>query len=188
MTRFYPPAGAKDEIVLRLNTPAELFALTASDMFSESGRLLSGMDELAQELAARRLATGLRATIFLPEDQIQPDTEMRVRPGIQRYCRLRLQKNEAERRMEWRDVLASFAVGLVMFAFGFLLSYYFNRSTLSRFTKLLVGDGVFVVIAWVGLWYPLDELVHYSRRLLREKKVLNAIATMPVSIKAASHS
>jgi hypothetical protein len=42
---------------------------------------------------------------------------------------------------------------------------------------------VFLVIAWVGLWYPLDTLVFSRRPLLREKRVLSAILTMDLTVR-----
>ncbi|HEY1656199.1 MAG TPA: hypothetical protein VGF86_13925, partial [Candidatus Tumulicola sp.] len=48
----------------------------------------------------------------------------------------------------------------------------------------LLGDGFFLVIAWVGLWYPLDALVHYRRQSAREGQVLAFIASMETIVRA----
>jgi hypothetical protein len=42
---------------------------------------------------------------------------------------------------------------------------------------------VFLVIAWVGLWYPLDTFVFVRRPLLREKRVLEAVLSMGVTVR-----
>ncbi|MBC5800403.1 MAG: hypothetical protein GIW94_10595 [Candidatus Eremiobacteraeota bacterium] len=172
------------EVVIRLNSPSELFESGASDMFSEDGRLVTGIDELVQEVSACPGAS-LHATFLLPTNQVKPDTQMCFRQSIDRYCRLRQRQNETERRTEWRDVLGSFKVGLVLFILGFVLSFYFNQGTLPPLLKLLFGDGVSLVIAWVGLWYPLDEFVHYRRRLIRDQKVFAAIPKIGISVRGA---
>ncbi len=171
-----------EEIVLRLNTPEELFQAQAADVLSARGRLFSGIEELMLELTPRRLNDRTTVVIALPRDQLQPDTRQRLSDAIERYCTQRLRQTELLRRAQWREVMAAFRTGFVIFAFGVLLSYYFNHSGLATLTKLLLGDGFFLVIAWVGLWYPLDTLVHYRRQSAREERVLRAIRTMEVRV------
>jgi hypothetical protein len=176
--------AARSAIVIRLNSPVELFEVAAKDLFCEGGRCVSGIDELVQEVSYRPTDAHLRAIFVLPMGQIEAGTEARFRQGIERYCTLRQRQNEAERRTGWRDVLGSFAIGIVLFALGFALSFYFSQAHLPALMKSLFGDGIFLVIAWVGLWYPLDELVHYRRRLIREQKVLAAIRKIDISLRA----
>ncbi len=174
------------EVLLYLNTPQELFAVSPTDVLSSNGRLVSGMDELVQELTPRQLRPGLRAVIVLPQDQIAADTEKRLREAIERYCRQRLRQTSLARRAQWQDVMAAFRVGFVIFAAGILTSYYFNGSGLATLTKLLLGDGFFLVIAWVGLWYPLDALVHYRRQSAREQQVLSFIDSMETVVREST--
>lgn len=181
-------ASTSDEIVVSLNAPDELFSIGVPDMFSSAGRLLSGMDELVRELTPQRLRPGLRATIVLPPEEVRPDTEQRIRQAIDRYCRLRLEHTEAARRTRRRDVVSAFAIGLVLFAVGIALSSYVAQSNAPALLKSFLADGLFLVTAWVGLWYPLDELVHYGRPLNREKRVLAAIRAMHVSVRGEQRS
>ena len=41
---------------------------------------------------------------------------------------------------------------------GIALSYVFSQPQMGEFGGDLLGSGVFLVVAWVGLWYPLDLL------------------------------
>ena len=173
----------RDDIVLRLNTPEELFNVDPSRMLSATGRLVTGIEELVQQVTPLRFRPGLRATIVLPPDQAQPGTEERLRAAILRYCQLRLGHTDAARRTQRQEVVVAFGVGLVLFVLGVVFSFYFDRSSLPELLKLLIGDGVFVIVAWVGLWYPLDELVHYRRPLVRERRVLAAIQAMDVVLR-----
>jgi hypothetical protein len=43
-----------DEVTIRLKSPADLFRTVDTDMFLEHGRLVSGIDEVLQELTPRR--------------------------------------------------------------------------------------------------------------------------------------
>ncbi|MBJ7602322.1 MAG: hypothetical protein JF888_03890 [Candidatus Dormibacteraeota bacterium] len=171
-------------IVLHLNSAQELFQLTTADMLSSTGRLVSGIEELIQRLLAGRLRPGLRATIVLPPDQLLEDTEERLRKAIHRYCQLRLQQTDGTRRAQLRNIREALGVGLLLFAVGAGLSFYFNQSGLPAFDKFVLGDQLALVIAWIGLWYPLDELVHYRRAMLRESKVLTTILKMDVAVVA----
>jgi hypothetical protein len=177
---------ANTATILRLNTPEELFEVRATDVLSPNGRYVSGIDELVAELTPLALRPDMRAVIVLPAEQLQPDTEERLREAIYRYCRLRLRHIKLARSAQWQDVMAAFRVGGAIFALGILTSYYFSASGLAALTKLLLGDGFFLVIAWVGLWYPLDALVHYRRQSAREGQVLAFIATMPTLVRAAA--
>lgn len=42
---------------------------------------------------------------------------------------------------------------------------------------------MFLVIAWVGLWYPLDLLFFARLPLRREHRALDALLTMPVEVR-----
>lgn len=171
------------EVILRLRAPEQLFEVASADMFSAEGRLVSGMEELIGELTPRRLRPELHAVVVLPGDQVNAETQTRVQQAIRRYCRQRLRQTELIRSAQWQDVMSALRVGCVLFVIAILLSYYFNRSGLSALANQFIGDGFFAVVAWVGLWYPLDALVHYRRQTAREAKVLSFIACMDLSVR-----
>jgi hypothetical protein len=171
-----------DEVVIRLNTPADLFRAAGSDAFLETGRLQSGMEELIRELAPRRLRPGGRVLFVLPAEQMRSTTGDYVRRAVQRYCHLRIGQTDLALRSQRREAIAAMGVGGVFFLIGLGLSYYFEQATQPTSLQVLLGNGVFLVIAWVGLWYPLDMLVFARRPLLRERRVLSAILTMELTI------
>jgi hypothetical protein len=80
--------------------------------------------------------------------------------------------------------MSALRAGCALFVIAVLLSYYFNRSGLSTLANQFIGDGFFAVVAWVGLWYPLDALVHYRRQTARDEKVLTFISSMDVSVRS----
>ena len=91
---------------------------------------------------------------------------------MRRYCELRLRENELSRRVARRDGVAAFGIGIVLFGFGLWLSTVFSAKDLPTTVQQLLGNGVFLVIAWVGLWYPLDTLVFTGQPLKREQRAL----------------
>ena len=54
--------------------------------------------------------------------------------------------------------MRSLLSGSLLFGVGIGLSYAFTRPVMGEFANGLLGNGVFLVVAWVGLWYPLDLL------------------------------
>ena len=64
-------------------------------------------------------------------------------------------------------------------------SGFLSRSPVMTVRDFL-GQGVFLVVAWVGLWYPLDTLLWTPRVQMRQRKALQAIRVMEVSVEPAS--
>ena len=48
----------------------------------------------------------------------------------------------------------------------------------------VLGNGVFLVIAWVGLWYPLDLLFFARLPLRRERRALKDLTRMRIDVRA----
>ena len=76
-------------------------------------------------------------------------------------------------------------IPLILFIVGLLLSTGFLEPDVPQFWQDLLGNGVFLVIGWVGLWYPLD-LLFFARQLLkREVRIIKAISQMPLLVQSA---
>lgn len=168
-------------VSVRLRTPSELFSVGAPDLFDEAVRLRPGIEELETGLLWHRLPHGVSVDVHLPADQIGPDTAADLESALRRYCALRLEEMEQRLRIMRRDGLGALGVGLVIFGAGLYLSYLLSQRRLPEAIRVVFGDGVFLVIAWVGLWYPLDTLVFAPRPLLRERRLLRLLAVAHVS-------
>ena len=77
------------------------------------------------------------------------------------------------------------AGGLGVFVVGLLLSAGFLEPDVPEFWQNLLGNGVFLVIGWVGLWYPLDLLFFARQPLKREALIVKAISRMPLFVHPA---
>jgi hypothetical protein len=163
-------------VSVRLRTPGELFSVGSPDLFDEAVRLRPGIEELETGPLWHKLPHRVGIDIHLPAEQIGPDTAADLEGALKRYCGLRLEEMEQRLRIMRRDGLGALGVGLVIFGAGLYLSYLLSQRRLPEAIRVVFGDGVFLVIAWVGLWYPLDTLVFTPRSLLRERKLLRLLA------------
>ena len=87
-----------------------------------------------------------------------------------------------------RQGLRSLRVGTPLFLIGLLLSTDFLAPDVPDLLQQVLGNGVFLVIAWVGLWYPLDLLFFARLPLNRERRALDTLRTMPVEIRVLPRS
>jgi hypothetical protein len=173
---------SKGDIVIRLDTPDELFAVDPRGLLSGARRLDSGMDELVERFLAGK--TGRRRRIVLDIAQDCSDELVRqVEPAMRHYCELRIRRVYRQRGVIWRQGLRSLLTGSLLFVVGVLLSFDFTRPEADEFWKELLGNGVFLVVAWVGLWYPLDLLFIARQPLKREIRVLREMLTLPVEVR-----
>jgi hypothetical protein len=152
--------------------------------FMTTGRLISGMEELVLELTPRRVRGGVRLTLELPADAIAPTTHDDVLGAIEYYCSLRLRQTDLEVKAQQREGLGALRIGTVLFAIGVALSYLLTRNTVPDTVQAVLGNGVFLLIAWLGLWYPLDLLVFLRRPLLRRMRVLRALEKPDLNVVA----
>ena len=87
--------------------------------------------------------------------------------------------------MLWRQGLGSLRPGTVLFLAGLLFSSDFLQPDVPDVLQQILGNGVFLVIAWVGLWYPLDLLFFARLPLKRERRALAVLSRVAVEVRAA---
>ena len=121
--------------------------------------------------------------VTLPPEQIQPDTAAQLQATVARYCRARLAAADREAQVLWRQGLRSLGSGSFLFVLGLILSSGFLEPDVDSFWQNLLGNGVFLVIAWVGLWYPLDLLFFARQPVRREQQILRVLIDSPVEVR-----
>jgi hypothetical protein len=176
----------RDEVVLHLRRVDELFAVDPKAVLHDPGcaRIQSGIDELLDELLARPPARrAARLVVTLPRNEVAEDTGPRLTAAVSRWCAQRIEQDEREARVLWRQGLRSLRSGVLLFVVGLLLSSEFLAPEMPDFLQEALGNGVFLVIAWVGLWYPLDLLFFARQPLRRELRVLDAMTRLPIDVR-----
>jgi hypothetical protein len=175
-----------DEVVVHLNQPDEFFAVNPTALLHDQAvaRIQPGIDELVAELLARaptRRAPQL--VVILPVNEIADDTAPRLTAALNRWCALRIEQDGRQTRVLWHEGLRALLIGIPLFVVGLVLSTRFLAPGMPEFLQEMLGDGVFLVLAWVGLWYPLDLLVFARQSLRREMRVLQAVARLPIEVR-----
>jgi hypothetical protein len=175
-----------EDIIVALDRPAELFSVTPEAMLERDARLEPGADEIVNELLGRsRLQRRARIVVTLPPEQITDGIAETLQAALSRYCAARLARVQRETEMAWRQGLRSLGSGSILFVVGLLLSTGFLEPDVPQFWQDLLGNGVFLVIGWVGLWYPLDLLFFARQPLKREAQIVEAISRMPLLVQPA---
>ena len=175
--------GEPRVIELQLNTPSELFELPTTDLFSEYRNWLTGVELAISELKAfslRRREVVLR--VSLPADEVTPEVGEHMARGLRRYCTGRRRYNHNEVRALRHDGFGALFVGMLLLALGLLGSDVFTRDTENELVQTFLGNGIFLVLAWVGLWYPLDTLVFAARPYQRESRALELLADATIEL------
>ena len=180
----------REEIVVHLGTPEDLLAVDPMAPLSAPAgvpvRATPGVDELLGELLGRpRVRRKRRVVLTLPAPALaDPEVGERLETGLRRWCAARTERVERESRSLWRQGLWSLRGGVVLFVVGLVLSTNFLDPDVPQFFQDVLGNGVFLVIAWIGLWYPLDLLFFARSPAKREMRALDVLATMPVEVRA----
>jgi hypothetical protein len=164
--------GEQQTIRVRLNRPDELFEMAQADLFSEYRNFLTGVDYCISELRGRRSRSPVRLEIALPAAELDETTADRLSRALIRYCDHRVSYNTRERRAVRFDGISSLRVGLPVTALGLVLIVIASKIGTSGDTFPLVLDHLGWVLAWVGLWFPLDVFLFNPLMYGRENRVL----------------
>jgi hypothetical protein len=105
---------------------------------------------------------------------------------VERYCVMGICKAENEIRMLRREGVKTLLIGLSLFVvFGILAETVVRTDLPSPVRDFLGEDGLFVVVGWVGLWYPIETLLYSQRPYRQEIAVLKLIRRMQIEIRPA---
>jgi hypothetical protein len=180
------PRSGGEDVIVALDRPAELLSVAPEAMLERDARIEPGADEIVNELLGRsKVQRRARIVVTLPAEQVTAGIAEPLQTALHRYCEARLARVQREIEVAWRQGLRSLGSGSILFVVGLLLSTGFLEPDVPQFWQDLLGNGVFLVIGWVGLWYPLDLLFFARQPLKREAQIVEAISRMPLVVQAA---
>jgi len=177
------------ELVVHLGRPEDLVTVDPIDLLDDDlGRTIPGAEEMFEVmLARRRPRRGIdRVVLTLPAGAVDDDTDAqaaRLTAGLRRWCLRRLEAVARDAGLQRRLGVAALRPGIPLFLVGLLFSTDFLAPDVPEFFQNVLGNGVFLVIAWIGLWYPLDTLFFARLPLKRQRRVLTALMAMPVEVR-----
>ena len=176
-------AGAY-EFAVHLEDPNDLFEPRPADVERGSPPEEPGIQRIRDELDASRRGTEVTVEIVLPADKATPEVERGVRRAIARYCEAGIARAEHDLKAIHRDGWRTFLFGAVVLAVGLLLSEAVLRErVIPKELRDFFGNGLFLVAAWVGMWYPLDTLVYSGRPHRLERTLLRAIGDAEIVVR-----
>jgi hypothetical protein len=177
---------AARELTLELKDADELFVARDPDVASGMPGLPSGIDRIRQELDTRPLPGSLAAVIVLPAANVTPSLAWDIGRAVESYCEMGITSAKDDIRRLRREGIQTMIIGLSLFAAFVSIAETVVRTGLPQPVKDFLGsDGLFLVVGWVGLWYPIETLIYTPRPHHREIAMLRVIRTMRVDVRAA---
>jgi hypothetical protein len=175
-------AGVWD-FTVRLEDPNELFEPRAADV--ERGRAPEdpAIDAIRDSFGKHRRQEPGTLTIELPPERVTEHLERGVRLAFARYCEAGIAHAERELDAISRDGWQTLMSGAVVLFFGLILSEAVLRAKIPKEFRDFFGNGLFLVVAWVGLWYPLDTLFYAGRPHRADRKLLQALSKVEVVVR-----
>ena len=172
--------SSAEVIALHLERLGEMFEEPHADPFSERYRSESGIEHCIGELVVQRSRAAVRLEIRLPIAEIGEGAEERLRLAMGRYCDARIAHNLRERRLMRLTGLSSLKVGLPVALIGLAIASVTGFLSPQEDTSLANVSGW--VLAWVGLWYPLDAMFFAHVSPNRENAVLRRLKDAEIVI------
>ena len=162
-------------IELRLMRAHEMFEMPQTDLFSEYRNFLTGVDFCISELRARRSWRPVRLEIHLPPEQIDQGVTERVARTLRRYCEHRMRYNRREMRAQRIGGLSALRIGVPVSALGLVLTAVATTIRPTGGVAQVITDHLGWVLAWIGLWFPLDQFLFSPLAYGRDSRVLHLL-------------
>jgi hypothetical protein len=173
------------QVTLRLQEADELFVGRGPDVASGIPPVPPGIEQIRSELASRSLPAAVATEIVLPRARVGPDLASNISLAVNRYCEVGIAQADNQLRAMRREGFRWLVIGAVMYAVFLSLAGAIVRSAPEAVRDVFGDDGLFVVVAWVGLWYPLDTLFYSGRPYRLEKSVLEIMHGMQIVVRPA---
>jgi len=167
-------------IRLRLGRVEEMFETPGWDGGLPPERFEPGIDVCISELRSRRSRGPVRLELTLPAPCVDAETSTRLLQAVGRYCADRIVRNDRERRSTRRDGYAALKVGIPVALVGLAIAV--ATAVANTNDDYTLPNLAGWVLAWVGLWYPLDTILFSSVVPKRENAVLARLREAEVAI------
>ena len=171
----------KAEVIhLRMARVEDMFEVADSDPMSPQYRFEPGVDYCLSELRSRRSRSPVRLELELPADQLHAETPTRLREALARYCEDRIGRNSRESRISRLDGYSALKVGIPIALIGLVIAV--ATAVASSQEDFTLPNLAGWVLAWVGLWYPLDTILFSSVGPRRMNAILTRLQNAEVMV------
>jgi hypothetical protein len=169
-------------IELRLMRAHDMFEMPQTDLFSEYRNFLTGVDFCISELRARRSWQPVRLEIHLPPEHIDEGVTERMVRTLRRYCDHRIRYTRREVRAQRVGGVSALRIGVPVCTLGLLLTGLATTIHPADGAAHVVTDHLGWVLAWIGLWFPLDQFLFFPLAYGRESRVLRLLRDAEVVV------
>jgi hypothetical protein len=177
-------AGVR-EVTVALGHPDELFEPAACDVANGAPPGVPGIEQVRRELSSGPLRAPIKLVVEMPTGQATPQVERGVKQAIAGYCRSGIAQAENELAAIRRDGTQTLIFGVIVLAAFLAASEAVLSSGAPKDIRDFFGNGLFLVAAWVGMWYPLDTLIYSGRPYRFERRLLRAMSAMEIVVRPA---
>jgi hypothetical protein len=125
--------------------------------------------------------------VQLPRSEVHDTLDEQMQRAIVSFCERRKRYNDNEIRAMNRDGVGALVIGVLLLIVGLAGYKWCNDYLFNEGARLFFADGIFLVIAWVAMWYPLDKLVYYTRPTRLENRALDQLAEAELVIEAVDY-
>jgi hypothetical protein len=178
-----PDRRKRQVIELRLVQASDMFEMPSTDLFSEYRNFLTGVDFCLSELRSRRSRRPVRLEIRMPPEEIDDGVAERLSRTLRRYCKHRVRYNRQESQAQRVGGVSALRIGIPVSALGLVLAAVSTKIKPPGGAANLVTDHLAWVLAWIGLWFPLDQFLFNPLAYGRETRVLNLLASAEVEVR-----
>jgi hypothetical protein len=183
-SRLWSGDASIQVIQLRLMRAAEMFELPQADLFSEYRNFLTGVDFCLSEMRGQWSARPVRLEIELPPEEIDDSVAERLARTLRRYCEHRIRYNGRESSSQRFGGISALRIGAPICALGLALTISATSLLSSGSIAEVLADQLGWVLVWIGLWFPLDQLLFYPLAYGREARVLRVLAQASIVVSA----
>jgi hypothetical protein len=170
-------AGDKIQVIeLRLTGLQEMFELPQADLFSEYRNFLTGVDFCLSEMRGQWRPRPVRLEIHLPPEEIGAGAADRLARTLRRYCEHRIRYNRRESSSQRFGGLSALRIGGPICVAGLALTLLSSSELAPSNAGEVLSDQLGWVLVWIGLWFPLDQMLFYPLAYVREARVLRLLS------------
>jgi len=177
-------AGRHQVIELWLMRARDMFELPQPDLFSEYRNFLTGVDFCLSELRGRASSRPVRLQIYLPAAEIDDGMAGLLAINLRRYCANRIRYNRRESRAQRFEGVSALRVGVPICAVGLALTISSSAIKPTSGIAHILSDQLGWVLIWIGLWFPLDQMLFYPLAYGRESRALRLLGNADVTVSA----
>jgi hypothetical protein len=174
--------GEHQVIELQLLHADDMFEMPHTDLFSEYRNFLTGVDFCISELRGRPSRRPVRLEIRLPAEEIDAGLAGRLAHTLRRYCDHRIRYNRREGQAQRVGGVSALRIGVPVSALGLALTAVATTMKPVGGAPNLITDHLGWVLAWIGLWFPLDQFLFYPLAYRRESRVLRLLASAEIDL------